>query len=143
MSHITFFTKIGCITAARQIDLLKNAGHDVEVLDLLAHPWNGEELSSYFGGMPVNQWFNEKSPRVKSGEINPGAYDRDTALALMLEDHLLIHRPLMDSGGVRVCGFDMTAIDAWVGLRSDLFERSATEDFTGCSRLESLQQNCP
>lgn len=143
MPHITFFTKIGCTTSAKQIALLESAGHSVEALDLLAHQWNAEELASYFGDLPVNEWFNEKSPRVKSGEINPGTFDRDTALAVMLEDHLLIHRPLMESGGVRVCGFDLAVINSWLGLGGNLFDRCVSEDFTGCSQMESIPRNCP
>jgi len=61
MAHITFFTKIGCLTSSKQIDLLRQSGHDVEVLDLLARQWSVEELKSYFGELPVKLWFNQYS----------------------------------------------------------------------------------
>jgi len=142
MARITFYTKPGCITSARQVDILKQAGHEVVVGDLLKQPWTAEELRSYFGNMPVSDCFNPNSPRVKSGEIDPAAYDRDDALEVMLADHLLIRRPLMESGGTRLCGFDPVAVHAWVGLGVTLYEQSVKEDYTSCSQVAS-RQTCP
>jgi hypothetical protein len=34
MARITFYTKIGCLTSAKQVDLLQLSGHDVDVCDL-------------------------------------------------------------------------------------------------------------
>jgi nitrogenase-associated protein len=144
MAHITFFTKLGCMTAAKQIELLELSGHQVEVRDLLSHPWTEVELTSYFGGMPVEAWFNEKSPRVKSCEIAPAAYDLEGALMLMMSDHLLIRRPLMESGGTRLCGFDPATVHAWVGLGKTVYERSSQEDYSSCSQpATTIPQQCP
>jgi nitrogenase-associated protein len=143
VAHIIFHTKLGCMTAAKQVDLLGQSGHQVEVRDLLAHPWSADELTSYFGEMPVQEWFNEKSPRIKSGEIDPATFDRDGALAAMQADHLLIRRPLMESGGVKMCGFDPAAIHAWVGLSAAGLERSAGEDYAVCSQPQAAPQQCP
>jgi nitrogenase-associated protein len=143
MARITFYTKLGCMTSAKQVELLEQSGHEVDVCDLLVHPWTAEELISYFGNLPVEAWFNEKSPRVKSGEIDPAAYDSQGALALMLNDHLLIHRPLMESGGTRCCGFDPVTVHAWVGLGAAVYERSCKEDYTSCSQPEAtIPQRC-
>jgi nitrogenase-associated protein len=143
MAHIIFYTKLGCMTSVKQIDLLKESGHEVELRDLLAHPWTKAELTSYFGELPVAACFNEKSPRVKSGEIDPTMYDREGALAQMLADHLLIRRPLMESGGHRLCGFDPVTVNAWVGLSASGIEQSASEDYAGCSQPPSTSQQCP
>jgi len=145
MARITFYTKLGCLTSAKQVDLLRQSGHEVEVRDLLPHPWQPEELTAYFGDMPVKLWFNPNSPRVKSGEIDPSAYDSDAALNLMREDHLLIRRPFMESGGIRICGFDPVKVHAWVGLVSldEAISRSA--DFQTCSQPSSANEPtaCP
>jgi nitrogenase-associated protein len=134
MAHITYYTKLGCETSAKQIDLLRQSGHEVDVCDLLAYPWQHEDLLSYFGDMPVKSWFNPNSPRVKSGEIDPSAYDAAAALQLMLTDHLLIRRPLMASGDIRLCGFDPAVVHALFGLGApdDAIARSA--EFQTCSR---------
>lgn len=116
MAEITFFTKIGCLAAQKQIALLQEAGHRVQVRDLLAHDWTAEELLSYLDKLPVAERFNPHATRVKSGEIDPSAYTAEQALALLLEDHLLIRRPLMEANGIRLCGFDPPKVHAWVGL---------------------------
>ena len=143
MACITFYTKLGCMTSAKQIDLLKQSGHEVDLRDLLAHPWTAEELSSYFGEMPVEEWFNAKSPRVRSGEIDPTSYNREGALTQMQADHLLIHRPLMESGGTRQCGFDPATIHTWVGLSAAGLTQSTDEDYESCSQPPQTAQQCP
>ena len=116
MAHIYLLYQARLLqTSAKQVRSLEQSGHEVELRDLLAHPWTAEELTE-FGGLPVDEWFNEKSPRVKSGEIDPSVYDSKGALAVMLADHLLIRRPLMESGGTRLCGFEPATVHAWVGL---------------------------
>jgi nitrogenase-associated protein len=143
MARITFFTKLGCMTSAKQVRLLEQSGHDVTVQDLLAHPWTADELVSYFGSLPVDAWFNEKSPRVKSGEIDPGAYNQDAALTLMLTDHLLIHRPLMEADGKRLCGFDPAIVHEWIGLGETVYQQCGTEEYNSCSQPSSISPQCP
>jgi nitrogenase-associated protein len=137
MACITYFTKLGCATSTKQVDLLRQSGHEVEVRNLLEHSWSPEELLTYFGDMPVKLWFNPNSPRVKSGEIDPNAYDSLSALGLMLEDHLLIRRPLMESDGTRMCGFDPASVHAWVGLDSPEEAISNSANFQTCSQPSS------
>jgi nitrogenase-associated protein len=145
MAYITYYTKLGCVTSIKQIDLLRQSGHEVEVLDLLSHPWQLEELLTYFGNLPVKLWFNPNSPRVKTGEIEPSAYDAVAALELMLTDHLLIRRPLMASGGTRICGFDPASVHAWVGLGFPDEAIARTVEFQTCSQPPALGEEpaCP
>ena len=134
MAHITYYTKLGCLTSAKQVEILRKAGHQVEICDLLAHCWEPEELTSYFGELPVQAWFNPNSPRVKAGEIDPAAHDATAALELMLSDHLLIRRPLMESGGTRMCGFDPGKVHAWVGFDAPEEAISRSAEFQTCSQ---------
>ncbi len=116
MAQVIFFEKPGCAGNAKQKALLRASGHELETRSLLTEPWTAATLAPYFGDKPVHEWFNQASPRVKSGEI---AIDRLTpkeALALMLVDPLLIRRPLMQVGSRRESGFDAELIDAWIGL---------------------------
>jgi nitrogenase-associated protein len=137
MAHIIYYTKLGCMTSEKQVALLRQSGHEVEVRDLLAYPWQGEELTSYFGTMPVPSWFNPNSPRVKSGEIDPNGFDAHDALKLMGDDHLLIRRPLMESDGQRLCGFDPAAVHAWVGLASPETTIADSLQYQTCSHPAS------
>ncbi len=136
MAKITFYEKPGCGNNTRQKALLVAAGHEAIARNLLTEPWTNERLLAFFGAHPVADWFNRPSPRIKSGEIVPETMDADTALWLMLQDPLLIRRPLMEAEGRREIGFDQNLIHAWLGLTP------TGSDLESCPR--SHQHNpCP
>jgi nitrogenase-associated protein len=120
MTHLIFFEKPGCGGNARQRALLEAAGHTLERRNLLGQEWSREALLAFLAPLPVAQWFNRAVPRVKSGEVVPEALDQNAALALLLNEPLLIRRPLLqrsDDGSRRV-GFDAAEIETWIGLGS-------------------------
>ena len=116
MAIVTFYEKPGCRNNSRQKALLRASGHQLEVHDLLTTPWTAETLRSFFGARPVAEWVNPAAPAVKAGEIVPTHLTEDQALALMLQQPILIRRPLIEVAGVRRCGFDVAAIREWIGL---------------------------
>lgn len=127
MAEITFYQKPGCKTNARQKQILEAAGHAVVARSLLTEPWTAERLRGFFGNTPVTSWFNPAAPRIKSGEIDPAAIDAAAALAIMLDDPLLIRRPLVEAQGQRCAGFDRDPVNSLLGAAADL-------DVENCSR---------
>jgi nitrogenase-associated protein len=107
MATIVFYEKPGCATNARQRQMLRAAGHEVVVRNLLAEPWTAARLREFFSRLPVADWLNRAAPRIKSGEIDPSTLSDQTALELMLADPLLIRRPLLEVGSMRIAGFDV------------------------------------
>jgi nitrogenase-associated protein len=105
MSELVFYEKPGCVGNGMQKSLLRSQGISFEVRDLLSHPWTAESLRPFFGTTPVAQWFNSSAPRVKSGQIPLDALTESEALELMLQDPILIRRPLLELGQVRQSGF--------------------------------------
>ncbi|MGA1410783.1 MAG: ArsC/Spx/MgsR family protein [Prochlorotrichaceae cyanobacterium] len=118
MTTITFYEKPGCINNTKQKTLLQAAGHDVEAHNLLTEPWTREQLRRFFGDRPVAEWFNPTAPAIKSGQVKPSELDAETALTLMLQDPLLIRRPLMQVNDRYEVGFNPTIVDAWIGLKT-------------------------
>lgn len=116
MAKVVFYEKSGCGGNALQKALLEASGHDVEARDLLSEPRTPESLRPFFGTRPVRAWFNLSAPRVKSGEIDPDMIGEEKALALMVEDPLLIRRPLLQVGARREVGFEPAQVDIWIGL---------------------------
>jgi nitrogenase-associated protein len=116
MPAIIFYEKPRCATNARQRKLLESAGHQVLARNMLTEPWTAERLREFFAGLPVVDWFNRASPRIKSGEIDPGQLSADSALALMLADPLLIRRPLIQIAGKCAAGFDPQWLQTAIGL---------------------------
>ncbi len=126
MATVTFYEKTGCSGNARQKALLEAAGHEVVARDLRQVKWTRAQLLDFFDGLPVAQWFNRAAPAVKCGDIVPEHIDEATALGLMQNDPLLIRRPLLEVGDRRMAGFDVAAVDAWLGLGAEALELAGT-----------------
>lgn len=116
MVQVVFYEKPGCINNTRQKQLLIASGHEVEARNLLTEAWTATQLQAFFVGLEVVDWFNRAAPRIKSGEVNPAGLQADAALALMLDDPLLIRRPLMKAAGGCMAGFEPDRVQAWIGL---------------------------
>ncbi|MDY0050806.1 MAG: ArsC/Spx/MgsR family protein, partial [Halothiobacillaceae bacterium] len=115
MITVVFYEKPGCVTNARQKMLLRAAGLYVTERDLLREPWTLTRLRRFFGERPVREWFNPVAPRVQSGEVLPHRLSAEEALLLMVEDPLLIRRPLIEVGGQRFAGFDPAVLGESLG----------------------------
>ena len=129
MAIVLFYQKPGCGTNARQIRALEAAGHQVITKSLLTEQWTAMQLRSFFGETPVMSWFNPAAPRVKSGEVKPAEIDAANAIALMLEDPLLIRRPLVEVDGARCAGFDREPVPSLLG--------GERNDLQACTRPEA------
>jgi len=127
VATILFYQKPGCATNARQKRMLEAAGHTVVAKSLLTEPWTAEALRGFFGSTAVKAWFNPASPRIKSAEIAPETLDAESAIALMLDDPLLIRRPLVEADGQKCAGFDREPVTSLLGNRSD-------KDVESCSQ---------
>ena len=137
MATIIFYEKPGCINNARQKKLLEAAGHQVIAKNLLTESWQPERLRSFFGDLAVRDWFNYSAPSIKHGEIEPDKLTEQEALTLMLNNPLLIRRPLMQVGDSLMAGFDQHAVDIWIGLT----QIRAISDMESCPRTLA-QANC-
>ncbi|WP_153145863.1 ArsC/Spx/MgsR family protein [Dechloromonas sp. H13] len=118
MAVVTFYEKPGCKGNLRQKTLLAAAGHTVQAKSLKTEAWTADRLLAFLGRLPIGQWFNPSAPAVKSGEIVPENIGFEHALQLLLANPLLIRRPLMEVGDERRVGFDIAAVDAWIGLKN-------------------------
>jgi len=130
MATVIFYEKPGCINNTRQKKLLAATGHQVVAKNLLTEDWQPDNLRAFFGALAVRDWFNYSAPAIKHGEIEPDKLTEQQALALMLENPLLIRRPLMQVGDSLMAGFDQQAVDNWIGLT----EIEATSDMESCPR---------
>ena len=128
MAQVIFYEKPGCAGNARQRQILVAAGHTVESRSLVDTRWTDEALLSFFGALPVEQWFNRNALPVKSGAVVPERLDRAAALALLKAQPLLMRRPLLEVAGERRVGFEAEAIDGWIGLNL----QSTKEDLAAC-----------
>ena len=132
MVDIVFYEKPGCINNTRQKKLLLEAGHQLEVRDLLKEQWTRGALREFFGDMPVDKWFNSSAPDIKSGKIEPAENDEESALELMIANPILICRPLMRVADKCWVGFDSELVDKWIGLN----KVTDKEDLESCPQKD-------
>lgn len=118
MAVVTFYEKPGCKGNLRQKTLLAAAGHTVQAKNLKTEAWTANRLLAFLGKLPVGSWFNPAAPAIKAGQIVPENLSFEHAVNLLLENPLLIRRPLMEIGEERMVGFDVAAVDAWIGLNN-------------------------
>jgi len=129
MAVVIMYAKPGCVNNNRQHRLLREAGHQVFVRDLLREAWTPGRLQRFLSGLPVRDWFNPSAPRVRSGEVQPDSLGAAQALGLLVREPLLIRRPLLEADGVTMVGFDPEQVHAWLGL-----SRVPDEDMETCPR---------
>ena len=137
MATVTFYEKPGCANNTRQKKLLAAAGHQVIAKDLLTEDWTATRLRPFFGSLAIRDWFNYSAPAIKLGEIDPETQSEEEALVLMLENPLLIRRPLMQVGDSLMAGFDQEVVDHWIGLQ----KTGTTSDLESCPRTHA-QVSC-
>lgn len=137
MASIVFYEKPGCINNTKQKKILKQAGHKVDARNLLAEQWTAEMLLKYFSCLPVDSWFNQAAPDVKSGAVIPENLSINEALDLMLKDPLLIRRPLMRVGDVYKAGFEADEVSQWIGLK----EITEPQDLENCPQQKGHSCN--
>jgi hypothetical protein len=129
MSAVVFYEKPGCRTNARQKALLERHGCELIVRNLLSEPWTAARLYQFLGHRPVAEWFNPAAPKIKSGDIDPHAQNRRSAMALLLREPLLIRRPLLDTEFGKTAGFDDVTLLGALGVYLE-----EADDKQACSR---------
>lgn len=132
MATVEFYEKAGCINNTRQKNMLRQAGHYLVERDLRQVCWTQESLLEFFSALPVAEWFNNSAPSIKTGELDPAQCSVEQALGLMIDNPLLIRRPLMRVNNEVMVGFDQARVDKWIGLRA-----KTADDLETCPRQQA------
>jgi len=136
MARMTFYRKMDCVNNAKQLKILQDAGNEIETVDIVAHEWTRAELEPFLGSKPISACVNRAAPAVKRGEVDPDSIGREEAIALMLQDHLLIKRPLVEVDGLKIQGFTAPELKPYLGNWKD------EEDVVTCPNLGKLGTKC-
>jgi nitrogenase-associated protein len=132
MKLILFYEKPGCSTNAKQKQRLREAGCMIISRNLLQHNMDESELLAYLEKRPTVEWFNPNAPLIKSGALDPYTLSAQKALTLLLNDPILIRRPLMNVEGKRMCGFDTQAIETVLGISLQSKKEEKCTSHTAC-----------
>ena len=95
-----------CGTSRKALEILRNEGADVEVVEYLKQPPEREELKRLYqrAGISPREGLRAKEPLAEElGLTRPDVSD-DEILDAMMEHPILIQRPLVETErGVRLC----------------------------------------
>ena len=139
MATVVFYEKPGCAGNAYQKSLLEASGHTVLARDILSADWMRLQLLPFLKSLPVSEWFNRNAPLVQSGAIDPDSFDASdvtTVLSMLIENPLLIRRPLLEVDGVCRAGFEVKCIHEWIGLSAAFGDRPLSGSPEACRRGE-------
>jgi nitrogenase-associated protein len=109
---VVFYEKKGCGGNARQKELLKKAGVEFEVKDILNTIWTKELLEGIFEGLSVENIFNMSALKIKNNALDIAVLSKEESIELMLKEPILIKRPLLEINQTKLCGFDIDKINA-------------------------------
>jgi len=113
---LEFYEKPGCGGNARQKEKLQSLGCMLVVKSILSTNWDAPTLRSFFGDKPKDEWFNMGAPSIKDGLINPLLLNEEQSIEAMLKEPILIKRPLIKKGEIKISGFDPIEIEQKLGL---------------------------
>ncbi|KHG35108.1 MULTISPECIES: ArsC/Spx/MgsR family protein [unclassified Sulfurospirillum] len=109
--RIVFYEKTGCSGNARQKALLREYGIEIEVRSLLETPWDKPTLEAFFEGLTPREMLNPFAPQLKDGTFKLAEYTKESLIEAMIRTPILIRRPLLQIGDVKLCGFDIARLN--------------------------------
>jgi arsenate reductase (glutaredoxin) len=114
--EILFYEKTGCMGNAKQKKLLSDYGIKFKILSLLDTKWNFENLSDFFNGLTKDEIINPFAPSEELEKIDILSISKDDLINYMIKHPILIKRPLISIGEVKICGFDIPKINSALKL---------------------------
>jgi arsenate reductase (glutaredoxin) len=101
---IKIFHNSRCGTSRTTLGLLRDAGHEPEVIDYLANPPEREQLREMIARAGLSVRDAVRSKEAVYGELGLAGADDDALLDAMVANPVLINRPfVVTPKGVRLC----------------------------------------
>ena len=95
-----------CGTSRKTLEILRDSGADVTVIEYLKTPPSKDELKRLYAraGVTPAEGLRAKEPLAEDLDLLSGRVSDDALLEAMVENPLLINRPLVETEkGVRLC----------------------------------------
>lgn len=102
----TIWHNPACGTSRKTLDLLREEGAEVEVIEYLKTPPSKAELKRLYdrAGMTAREGLRTREQLATDLDLVEGAVSDDAILEAMADNPSLIERPLVETGkGVRLC----------------------------------------
>ena len=102
----TIFHNPMCGTSRKTLEILRNEGAEVDVVEYLKHPPSADELKRLYdrAGITPRQGLRAKEQLAQDLDLVEGAVSDHAILEAMSENPILIERPIVETEkGVRLC----------------------------------------
>ena len=116
-ARVIFYEKTGCSGNNRQKELLRTHGIALDVRSLLDENWDKESLEAFFEGLDPKEMLNPFAPQLKDGSFTIEGYSKESLIEKMLKEPILIRRPLLQIGAVKLCGFDIAKLNSLLHVK--------------------------
>lgn len=95
----TIYHNPRCGTSRKTLEILREANADVTIVDYLNHPPTKEELKRLYdrAGMTPREGLRAKEQLAQDLDLVEGAVSDDALLDAMIENPILINRPLVET----------------------------------------------
>jgi arsenate reductase len=102
----TIYHNPNCGTSRKTLEILRETGADVTVIEYLKAVPDKEELRRLYGraGLKPSDGLRAKEPLARDLDLVGGRVSEEAILDAMVENPILIERPLVETEkGVRLC----------------------------------------
>lgn len=88
-----------CGTSRKTLDILREEGADVTIVEYLKHPPSAAELKQLYdrAGMTPREGLRAKEQLAQDLDLIDGAVSDDALIEAMVENPILINRPLVET----------------------------------------------
>ena len=102
----TIWHNPNCGTSRKTLEILRDSGAEVNVVEYLKTPPSKEELKRLYAraGLTPREGLRAKEPLAEDLDLLSGRVSDEALLEAMVENPILINRPLVETAkGVRLC----------------------------------------
>jgi arsenate reductase len=106
MADTTIYHNPSCSTSRNTLALLRDAGHEPQVIEYLKTPPTKEQLRTLLAamGMPVRALLREKESRYAELGLADPKWSDEQLLDFIVQDPILMNRPIVVTPlGTRLC----------------------------------------
>ena len=102
----TIYHNPNCSTSRKTLEILKDEGAELTVVEYLKHPPSIDELERLYAraGISPREGLRSREPLAQDLDLVEGAVSDHAILEAMAENPILIERPIVETEkGVRLC----------------------------------------